>query len=185
MKSIARPKAGFTLIELMIVVAILGLLATVAIVAYRSYVVRARNAEATSVLADVRLKQEAYRATFHRYASIPEWLPDTTPGASSRLFFSPTATYALTDPIGQWLQLGAVPSGQVYFSYYIIAGAPGSTTKGIFSSITLDNDVDFWFAARALQDLNGDGKCEGFEVYSGGGNIVSLMPEYGYAGGCP
>jgi type IV pilus assembly protein PilA len=185
MKSNARPKAGFTLIELMIVVAILGLLATVAIVAYRAYVVRARNAEATSVLADVRLKQEAYRAAFHRYASIPVWVPDSNPGASSRVFASPTETYALTDDVGKWLQLGAVPSGQVYFSYYIIAGAPGSTDKGIFGSITLDNNVDFWFAARALQDLNDDGKCEGFEVYSGGASIVSLMPEYGYAGGCP
>jgi prepilin-type N-terminal cleavage/methylation domain-containing protein len=180
-----RSKAGFTLIELMIVVAILGILATVGIVAYRAYVVRARNAEATSVLADVRLKQEAYRATFHRYANIPVWVPDSSPGESSRVFASPTMTYDLTTDVGKWQQLGAVPGGQVYFSYYVIAGAPGSTTTGIFGSIPLGNNVDFWFAARALQDLNKDGKCEGFEVYSGAANIVTLSKEYGYAETCP
>ena len=41
-----RPQAGFTLIELMIVVAIIGILASLAVSAYQTYTVRAQVAEA-------------------------------------------------------------------------------------------------------------------------------------------
>ena len=47
----AKAQSGFTLIELMIVVAIVGILAAVAVPAYQDYVVRARVAEGLSLAA--------------------------------------------------------------------------------------------------------------------------------------
>jgi prepilin-type N-terminal cleavage/methylation domain-containing protein len=186
MKRNGTRQVGFTLIELMIVVAIIGVLAAVAIVAYRRYTIRAHNAEATSVLADVRLKEEAYRATFHQYANIGDvWVPASAPGPDPRPFLNTSSAYALSDPEGKWQQLGAVPDGMVYFSYYVIGGAPAGTALGIFSGVTLNNANDFWFAARALQDIDGDTQCEGFEIYSGGSRIVTLATEEGYSGACP
>lgn len=51
---------GFTLIELLITVAIVGILAAVALPAYRDYVTRSKLTEAYSQLADMRVKLEQY-----------------------------------------------------------------------------------------------------------------------------
>ncbi|HOY86378.1 MAG TPA: type IV pilin protein [Methylotenera sp.] len=55
-----KAQQGFTLIELMIVVAIVGILASVAMPAYTDYVKRGKAAEATSTLANLRVQIEQY-----------------------------------------------------------------------------------------------------------------------------
>lgn len=55
-----RKEAGFTLIELMIAVAVVAILAAVALPAYNSYVTRGKIPDATSALAAKRVKMEQY-----------------------------------------------------------------------------------------------------------------------------
>lgn len=51
---------GFTLIELMITIAIISILASIAIPGYQNYVQRGKVTEATATLADLRIKLEQY-----------------------------------------------------------------------------------------------------------------------------
>ncbi len=64
----ARP-SGFTLIELMIVVAIIGILATIAWPSYTKYVRESRRAEAQSEMLRIQLGLEKWRANNNAYSS--------------------------------------------------------------------------------------------------------------------
>jgi type IV pilus assembly protein PilE len=62
---------GFTLIELMIVVVIIGILASIAYPSYLDYVTQARRSEAMNALAEVRIEQEKWRASHNSFAASP------------------------------------------------------------------------------------------------------------------
>jgi type IV pilus assembly protein PilE len=61
--------AGFTLIELMIVVAVIGILAAAAYPLYTEYVQRSRITEATATLNDMRVRMEQYFQDNRTYAN--------------------------------------------------------------------------------------------------------------------
>lgn len=62
-----RTTYGFTLVELMIVVVILGVLASLALVGYRRYIARARLSEAVGMLAEMSSKEQMYFLEFASY----------------------------------------------------------------------------------------------------------------------
>ena len=59
-RKLCHQQTGFTLIELMIVVAVIGILAAIAIPNYSDYIKRGKAAEATSNLATLRVKMEQH-----------------------------------------------------------------------------------------------------------------------------
>ena len=60
---------GFTLIELMIVVAIIGIMAAIAIPNFLNYMCKSRQSEAKMGLGGVRTGEEAYYAEFNVYTT--------------------------------------------------------------------------------------------------------------------
>src|SRR5438270_13874683 len=64
-----RRQMGFTLVELMIVVTIIGVLAVIAGTAFRRYGTSGRNAEAMGMIGEFKTKEEAYRAESNVYLS--------------------------------------------------------------------------------------------------------------------
>jgi type IV pilus assembly protein PilE len=60
---------AFTLIELLITMAVVGVLAAIAIPSYQSYMQKARRADAHAALGRVLIEQEKYRVTHTAYAS--------------------------------------------------------------------------------------------------------------------
>lgn len=62
---------GFSLIELMVVVAIIGVLASIALPAYEDYVTRAKISEATTELSQGRVRMEQFFQDNRTYAGGP------------------------------------------------------------------------------------------------------------------
>jgi type IV pilus assembly protein PilE len=63
-----RNNKGITLLELLVVIMIVGILAAIAIPSYNGYLLRARRADAKTVLEQVRAAQEMWRAERGCYA---------------------------------------------------------------------------------------------------------------------
>jgi len=136
-----KSKSGFTLVELMITVAIIGILSTVAIPSYTSYVTRGRIPEATSTLAAKRVQMEQYFQDNRQYAAAAPACADV---ASSKYFtFSCSAVNATS------FTLQAVGKGAMTgFTYTINERNVKSTimTTGAPSGWT--GSADCWVTAK-------------------------------------
>ena len=64
-----RSAQGFTLVELLVVVAIVGILAAIVIPAYSNYVVRSKLSEVGAALSEAHLRQEQYYADNRNYGT--------------------------------------------------------------------------------------------------------------------
>lgn len=64
--------AGFTLIELLVTIAIVGIIAAVALPMFGEQLAKSRRSEAISVLADLQLRQERWRASHSTYGTLDQ-----------------------------------------------------------------------------------------------------------------
>ena len=138
---------GFTLIELMIVVSIIGLLATIALPNYFQMVLRARRAEVPPNLASIRRAEVAYHVEWDVYLAAPV-TPPVSPGRTTVDFgVHPTQDHP-------WSLLGWLPDGPVRSQYLV-------TTPGLGAT----------FTPRGQTDADGNGELcvyeatEAFNVY--------------------
>jgi type IV pilus assembly protein PilE len=128
-----RRYAGFTLIEVMVVVAIVGILATVGYPAYTDYLRRGKIAEAVSTLADARAKLEQYFLDNRTYvgADAANMPCNTTVLNGGKKSF----TYACTNlGVGSYdlTATGLSTDGMVAFTYTINqANVRTSTVTGL------------------------------------------------------
>ncbi len=171
-----RGEAGFTLVELMIVVAIVGVIAAIGLVGFRKYQASAAAGEARAMLQTIRGAEDAYKAETLSYKSCPtppanlDWGSDYHPRKKAALDTGGDKKAAWTG----WgtaietcfKQLNVVASGPVRFSYAVMAGdpgagqtipAPGTVPAGTWPFTAFDSNSP-WFVAGALGDMDADTK---------------------------
>ena len=123
MKKLHTRKGGFTLIELMIVVAIIGILAAIAIPNFLRFQLKAKSSEGKTNLAAIRTAEQSYYSEFGVYVSA-DVSPAGAPGSAKRAFV-PRREQRLAPARGLHT-LGWSPEGNVYFSYAVGTGAAGT-----------------------------------------------------------
>jgi type IV pilus assembly protein PilE len=165
-----RTVQGYTLVELMAVVTILGILAAVSIPLYKGYVYRSKASEATGSLLEIKNRQESYYSDMQTYLNVSDngsdWFPSSTPGPNLQDWPSDT----------NWKMLGwQPPGGKVYFSYVVVAGPvgtdPTSPPASLSDPLGYDDRTESWFVSRALGNLDGDADYVTFEGYSARADI--------------
>jgi type IV pilus assembly protein PilE len=110
----SKNAAGFSLIELMIAVAIIGILSAIAIPAYGNYLMRARLTEAFSALSSTQNAAEEYWANQHTYVGFDAGTPSRMPPAGTNF------TYTLVNPSPSGFTIKATGKGQAAgFNYTI------------------------------------------------------------------
>lgn len=120
---------GFTLVELLVVVAIMAILVTVALPAYQNSALRSGRAEAKGELLQVAAEQERYYSSFNTY--IDDATPMTTPTVANRDRTSTNATYLIS--------VAACAGGAISNCFLATATAQGVQLDDLCDTLTISN----------------------------------------------
>ncbi|MFO0604989.1 MAG: prepilin-type N-terminal cleavage/methylation domain-containing protein [Polyangiales bacterium] len=142
-RSMKRLAAGFTLVELMIVVVILGILAAVAIPAFTRYVKRSKTSEAAGNISkiyqgELTYYQGALERGYSSFVNANTLTPGSNPGSAKF-----TANVDAWNTDANWTAIGFSLDSAHYYAY----ASPGTATA--------TNGANA-FTSYAVGDLDGD-----------------------------
>lgn len=132
LKSIKRNDGGFTIVELLIVIVVIGILAALVLNTFSGIQERARDTERRTDINSLATQLEVY------YADNPGYPDGATAGFEVNTTNLPGLdAEALSDPNGNALNIGANPSTNNQYYYN-----PTGCASGTCSSFTLSTDLE-------------------------------------------
>lgn len=149
---------GFTLVEMLAVVVLVGVLATLAVFGVIRYVRAAKTAEATSMITQIKAAEEAFREETFQYLNVSAAYTalypfDPTTDDGRRKYSWETAR---SDAVAvNWRILGVTTTNPVQFAYAVVAGANGFVAPP-FVSVSGVAPTGPWYGIVAQADLDGD-----------------------------
>jgi len=150
-QTLRRKSKGFTLIELMIVVAIIAILAAIAIPQYKKFQLKAKTSEAKTNLGAIRTAEEAYAAENDKYVFCA-WTPSNAPTAAGQSWVTGAGHKG-------FVSIGFAPAGTPRYIYCVGTSA---NTAGTDAQTNAANDGNADIRMTAKGDLDGDGKNQWF-----------------------
>lgn len=157
-----RRRRGFTLVELMVVVALVGILASVGVMLFRNHVFNTRTVEAMTMMQSIRAAEETWRAENGAYLDVSDtnsdFYPVGTPNRTLRTFYDPASTHP---DAPKWRLLNPTVSGPIQFVYTVKAGPPLTTIAPPITAQqptfpTAANQTEPWYIIQAKGDTNAD-----------------------------
>jgi prepilin-type N-terminal cleavage/methylation domain-containing protein len=156
-----RSSAGFTLVELMIVVAIIGIISALAVSLLWKRAYEASVPDAIVVMKTLAAAEEQYRALNQVYYDVPDasqWYPTLAAENRKRSFWMATRAANETRS-NDWYRLGPDIRQRVEFQFRVDAGIPGDNpTPNLGSSeikLPAANPVELWYLVQARGRVEG------------------------------
>jgi len=129
-----RNRKGFTLVELMIVVAIIGILAAIAIPNFLQFRLKAKTSEAKSNLGAIRSTEVAYFAEWNYWVAGQTSTPSHAgTWAGVKVPWDTTTNFSI---------LGFAPEGAVFYSYLLQPTATKFVVQATGMTIVAEGDLD-------------------------------------------
>lgn len=174
-------KRGYTLTELLITVAMIGILAALGMMGFRRYMSSAQSSEAKAIISGIRGGEEAYKAEMMVYlgpsATMSDFYPNLNPN-NTRMNWIQPGDARFTNSTKGWALLNVSTDGPVRFGYAAMAGIGGQLTKpnklnNPPNPMPTVNDGVPWYVVQAACDHDGNGKFAVFAGSSISGEIIA------------
>ncbi len=157
---------GFTLVELLLVLAALAILSAVGWVAWRRYARKAKSSEVYAMIAAMKQAEESYKAETGAYVSTGSSETDFYPVLGSQGTEPTRKPFDVQSASAGWKALNvSPPSKSLYCGYVAIAGAANSWTgAGARGQSLFGGKVPTtpWYYIRATCDLDGKSSVNSF-----------------------